>query len=422
MDPDKAAALDKQDDLACYRQEFYLKEGIIYMDGNSLGLPSKRTEAALLQMLEAWKEHGIDGWTKGDKPWYYLSETLGGQSAFLVGAKPHEVIVTGSTTVNLHQLAASFFKPEGKRTKILADELNFPSDIYALQSQLSLKGLNPDTHLVKVKSKDGQTLDEDEIIACMTEDVAMAVLPTVLYRSGQLLDIERLTKAAHERGIIIGFDGCHSVGAIPHEMHKWGTDFAYWCNYKYVNGGPGAAAGLFVHEKHLGRKRPGLSGWFGSNKEQQFDMEHTFTPADSAGAYQIGTPHIFSSAPLSASLEMFREATMAAIRRKSLSMTRVMMDLIEEELSGFSFEIVNPKEDARRGGHVALMHPEAARICKALKQDGVIPDYRSPNIIRLAPAPFYTSYGDIWKTVQFLKTIMREKRYEQFENIREVIA
>lgn len=201
MDPDKAAALDKQDDLACYRQEFYLKEGIIYMDGNSLGLPSKRTEAALLQMLEAWKEHGIDGWTKGDKPWYYLSETLGGQSAFLVGAKPHEVIVTGSTTVNLHQLAASFFKPEGKRTKILADELNFPSDIYALQSQLSLKGLNPDTHLVKVKSKDGQTLDEDEIIACMTEDVAMAVLPTVLYRSGQLLDIERLTKAAHERGL-----------------------------------------------------------------------------------------------------------------------------------------------------------------------------------------------------------------------------
>ncbi|OHR70460.1 kynureninase [Bacillus sp. HMSC76G11] len=416
-----AAALDEKDELAHFRDEFYLKKNTIYLDGNSLGLPSKRAESALLSMLDAWKEFGIDGWTQGEKPWYYLAETLGEQSAFLVGAKPEEVVVTGSTTVNLHQLAASFFHPEKKRTKILADDLNFPSDIYALQSQLSLRGLDPAVHLVKVKSRDGHTLSEDDIIASMTDEIALIVLPTVLYRSGQLMNIEKLTKAASERGILIGFDGCHSVGAVPHEFHKWGVDFAYWCNYKYLNGGPGAAAGLFVHEKHLG-KMPGLSGWFGSNKESQFDMEHTFTPASTAGAYQIGTPHIFSSAPLSASLQLFKEATLSAIRKKSLNMTRIMMDLIDSELSGFAFRIINPAEDERRGGHVALLHPEAARICKALKQAGVIPDYRSPNIIRLAPVALYTSYEEIWRTIQVLKDIMREKRYEKYENKREVIA
>lgn len=421
VDLKTAAALDEKDELAHFRDEFYLKKNTIYLDGNSLGLPSKRAEAALLSMLDAWKEFGIDGWTQGEKPWYYLAETLGEQSAFLVGAKPEEVVVTGSTTVNLHQLAASFFHPEKKRTKILADDLNFPSDIYALQSQLSLRGLDPAVHLVKVNSRDGHTLSEEDIIASMTDEIALIVLPTVLYRSGQLLNIERLTKAASERGILIGFDGCHSVGAVPHEFHKWGVDFAYWCNYKYLNGGPGAAAGLFVHEKHLG-KMPGLSGWFGSNKESQFDMEHTFTPASTAGAYQIGTPHIFSSAPLSASLQLFKEATLSAIRKKSLNMTRIMMDLIDSELSGFAFRIINPAEDERRGGHVALLHPEAARICKALKQAGVIPDYRSPNIIRLAPVALYTSYEEIWRTIKVLKDIMREKRYEQYENKREVIA
>ncbi|MFY0761944.1 kynureninase [Metabacillus dongyingensis] len=421
MDLKKAAALDGKDELAHFRSEFYLKKDVIYLDGNSLGLPSKRAEAALISMLDAWKEYGIDGWTSGEKPWYYLSETLGEQSAFLIGAKPDEVVVTGSTTVNLHQLAASFFRPEKKRTKILADDLNFPSDIYALQSQLSLRGLDPNVHLVKAKSRNGHTLEEDDIIACMTNEIALVVLPTVLYRSGQLLNIEKLTKAASDRGILIGFDGCHSVGAVPHEFHKWGVDFAYWCNYKYLNGGPGASAGLFVHEKHLG-KMPGLSGWFGSNKESQFDMDHSFTPAASAGAYQIGTPHIFSTAPLSASLQLFKEATLSAIRKKSLNMTRIMMDLIDSELSGFAFRIINPAEDDRRGGHVALLHPEAARICKALKHAGVIPDYRSPNIIRLAPVALYTSYEELWKTIQILKDIMREKRYEQYENKREVIA
>jgi kynureninase len=416
-----AEILDQQDSLFFYREEFYLPKNVLYMDGNSLGLMSKRAEQSLLDLSESWKHLGIDGWMSGHYPWFTYSEKLGELCAPLVGAKSNEVIITASTTTNLHQLAATFYKPEGKRTKILADELNFPSDIYALQSQLQLKGYDPKEHLIQVKSRDGRMIEEEDIIAAMTEEVTLIVLPTVLYRSGQLLDIERLTVEAHKRGIAIGFDGCHSVGAIPHQFHQWGVDFAYWCTYKYLNSGPGGVGALFVHEKHFG-KTPGLAGWFGSNKEKQFDMEHTYTPADDAGAYQIGTPHLLSCAPLLGSLEMFKDATIEAIREKSLQQTRYLMELIEQELAGFDFTIGNPNEDKRRGGHVALEHSEAARICKALKENGVIPDFRKPNIIRLAPVALYTSYVEVWQTVQVLKRVMDEKLYEKYENKREIIA
>jgi kynureninase len=416
-----AFLLDRQDDLARYREEFYLQPNIIYLDGNSLGLLSKRAERSLLESLDDWKTLAIDGWTQGDRPWFTMTEELGRMSAPLVGALPEEVLVTASTTVNLHQLVATFYRPEGKRTKIVADELNFPSDIYALQSQLRLRGLDPDEHLIRVKSRDGRFIEEEDVIAAMTDEVAMVILPTVLYRSGQLLDIERLTKEAHARGIVIGWDGCHSVGAIPHKFHDWGVDFAYWCNYKYLNNGPGGVGGLFVHEKHFGTM-PGLAGWFGSDKQKQFDMEHVFTPAKTSGAYQIATPHILSMAPLRGSLEMFAEATIEKIRAKSLHITRYMMDLIEHELAGFGFEIGNPREDHRRGGHISLEHGDAARICKALKEYNVIPDFRAPNIVRLAPVALYNSYHDVWKAVQILKTIMVEKVYERYENKRGVVA
>ncbi|WP_412966506.1 kynureninase [Fredinandcohnia sp. 179-A 10B2 NHS] len=413
--------LDNEDSLNRFRDEFYIKPDSIYMDGNSLGLLSKRAEATLLNSLEDWKQYGIDGWTQGKQPWFFMSEKLGELLAPLVGALPEEVIVTGSTTVNLHQLVSTFYKPNGKRTKILADELNFPSDIYALQSQLRIHGYDPEEHLVRVKSRDGRYLEEDDIIHAMTDEVAMVVLPTVLYRSGQILDMKRLTEEAHKRGILIGFDGCHSVGAIPHSFSEWDVDFAYWCNYKHLNGGPGSVGGLFVNKKHFGNL-PGLAGWFGSNKEKQFDMEHTFTPADSAGAFQIGTPHVLSSAPLLGSLEMFAEAGIENIRKKSLTMTNYLLALIDKELLEFGFTIGSPVEEKRRGGHVSLEHKEAARICKALKENGVIPDFRAPNIIRLAPIPLYNTYEEVWRVVQILKTIMAEKQYEKFKNEREVVA
>ncbi|CDO04422.1 Kynureninase [Oceanobacillus picturae] len=416
-----AKELDQQDELNSFRKEFYLGNDTIYFDGNSLGLLSRRAEQSVLSLMASWKEHAIDGWTEGTHPWYYVSEKLGKLSAPLIGAEADEVIVTGSTTTNLHQLAATFFNPEGKRTKILADELNFPSDIYAIKSQLELKGLDPDEHLVQVKSKNGNTLETTDIVAAMTEDIALIILPSVLYRSGQLLDIQTLTKEAHQRGIMIGFDLCHSIGSIPHHLSEWGVDFAFWCTYKHLNGGPGSVGGLYVNRRHFG-KRPGLAGWFSSAKDKQFDMEHTLSPADTAGAYQIGTPHVLSIAPLIGSLEMFQEAGIDRIRDKSIRLTGYLMDLIKSELSSYGFTIANPEDETTRGGHVFLIHPEAARICKALKAAGVVPDFRNPNGIRLAPVALYNTFEEVWEMVSRLKEIMDEKTYKNYANKRGVIA
>ncbi|MGM8214892.1 kynureninase [Bacillaceae bacterium W0354] len=418
---DFAKQLDAKDPMKHFKQEFYIKEDQIYMDGNSLGLISKRAEQSLLNVLNSWKHYGIDGWTNGEHPWFYLSEQLGEKLSPLVGAKPEEVIVTGSTTTNLHQLLATFYKPSGKRTKIVADELNFPSDIYAIKSHLRLHELDPDEHLIRVKSRDGRMIEEEDIIQAMTDDVALVILPTVLYRSGQLFNIKLLTDEAHKRGILIGFDGCHSVGAIPHHFHDDGVDFAYWCHYKYMNNGPGGVAGLFVHEKHFGTE-PGLAGWFGSDKTKQFDMEHDFTPAQDAGAYQIGTPHVLSVAPLIGSLELFEEVGIQSIREHSLKRTEYFMYLIEQYLSDYDFTIGNPKDDERRGGHISLEHQEAASICKALKDHHIIPDFRAPNVIRLAPVAFYVSYEDIFNTVIIIKKIMDDELYKNYKNERGIIA
>ncbi len=415
-----AKEMDRKDILRAYRDEFYLIPQTVYMDGNSLGILSKRAEQSLLTVLGMWRAQGIDGWTQGEQPWYYLSEKLGEMCAHLVGASKEEVIITGSTTSNLHQLLSTFYKPTEKKTKILVDELNFPSDLYAVRSHLALHGLT-DEHMKIIKGRNGHTLEKEDIIEAMSDDVAVIILPGVLYRSGQILAMEELTRAARERNILIGFDLCHSIGAIPHKLKEWDVDFAFWCTYKHLNGGPGSVAGLFVHERHLSKK-PGLAGWFGSNKEKQFDLDIYMTPALTAGAFQIGTPHILSAAPLYGSLEMFQEAGMESIRQKSLLLTDYMMDLIDEELSQFSFSIVSPREATERGGHVFIVHEEAARICKALKERKVIPDFRAPNGIRLAPVALYNSFEDVWIAINCLKEIMLQHEYMKYENKRDVIA
>lgn len=418
---ERAKALDRFDELARFREEFYLEDDVIYMDGNSLGLLSQRAEKTLLEVLNDWKKLGIRGWTEGERPWYYLSEKLGEMAASLVGAAPEEVIMTGSTTVNIHQLVSTFYRPEKNKTKIVATGLDFPTDVYALQSQLRLRGFDPADHLIRVGSTDGRTIEEKDIVEVMTEEVALVFLPTVLYSSGQLLDIEYLTSAAHERGIMIGFDAAHSIGSVPHSFSDWGVDFALWCSYKHLNGGPGAVAGLYVNRKHFGCL-PGLAGWFGSDKGKQFDMEHEFVPAGSAGAYQLGTPHVLSLAPLLGSLEIFAEVGIERVRAKSLEINRYLMDLIDAELDDRGFSVGTPREDGRRGGHIALQHEEAARICEALKENGVIPDFRAPNTIRLAPVALYTSYTEVWRTVQTLKRIANEKHYEEYEKRRGIVA
>lgn len=419
-----AQQLDSADPLARFAERFYKQPGTIYLDGNSLGLLSRDAEASLLNAIEQWKSLGIDGWLSADPPWYYMGEELGARSANLVGAQPDEVVAAGSTTVNLHALVSTFFQPDGSRKRIIAGDLDFPSDIYALQAQIRLKGGDPETDLIKVRSRDGRTMAEDDIIAAIDDTVALVLLPSVLYRSGQLLDMERITHLAHEHGALVGWDCCHSAGVIPHSFNDWNVDFAFWCNYKYLNAGPGSVASLYVN-RQLFDKLPALPGWWGSNKDRQFDMEHQFEPAGSAGAWQIGTVSVISAAPLIGSLAITNEAGIQQIREKSLKLTRYLIDLVLESglaSSPYNYSIGSPLEDKRRGGHVAIEHEHGARIARALKKRGVIPDFRPPNVVRLAPVPLYTSFSDVWHAVQHLRSIVDEGEHLIGSDRREAVA
>jgi len=417
-----ARLLDKKDGLAKFRRRFHIPRGTIYMDGNSLGLLSKNAEKSLLRVLGEWKDVGIRGWLEAKRPWFYFGEEMGAMASMLVGAEAEEVIMTGTTTVNLHSLVSTFYNPGGKRTKLLADELNFPSDIYALESEVRLKGYNPKTHLILAPS-DGRMLNEKEIVGLMTDEVALVMLPSVLYRSGQLLDMEYLTREAHARGILIGFDCCHSVGTVPHHFDEWGVDFAFWCSYKYMNGGPGSTAFLFVNRKHFGRE-PALSGWFGYVKEKQFDLALDFQHARSAGGWQISSPAILSSAPVEGALRISLEAGIERIREKSLTMTSYLTFMVDHVLSGdpYHFSIGTPREPERRGGHIAIEHQEAMRITEALRARGVVPDFRPPNIIRVAPTALYNTYHDVWKVAHFLKEIVDRKEHEKFPLTRKAVS
>jgi kynureninase len=399
----RAVELDRDDPLQRFRDEFILTPGQVYLDGNSLGLASRRAETRAVEALNAWKTLGIGGWLDAQPPWFTLAEHLGERMSPLVGAEPEAVVVAGSTTTNLHQGLATLFRPQGQRNKILADGLAFPTDIYAIQSHLRLRGLDPDQHLIKVESVDGVTLDESAIIDAMTDDVALAVLPSVVYRSGQLLDLARLAAEARSRGVILGVDASHSVGAVPHHFDAWGVDFAFWCTYKYLNGGPGAVATLYVNRRHWGVV-PGMAGWFGERKDRQFAMAHQFEPAPAAGGWQLGTPHILSMAPLLGSLELIAEAGIESIRQKSLALTSYLRELVHEQLPEFG--CVTPVEDDRRGGHLALTHPDASRISRALRRHGVIPDHRPPDIVRMAPVALYTSFADVAEAVRRLRSIL----------------
>ena len=406
----RAREEDGQDELAPFRDLFYLLPGVIYLDGNSLGLLSRPAEAAVLRVLEEWKTQAIGGWTEAAPGWFHLADELARQVAPLVGAAPEEVLIANSTTVNLHQLLATLYDPNLPRKVILADSLNFASDLYALRSHLILRGLNPEAHLKLVPSADGLTLNENEIIAAMTEDVQIAVLPSVLYRSGQRLAMARLAGAARERGILFGLDCAHSIGAMPHELGAWGVDFAFWCHYKHLSAGPGSTAGLYLNRRHFG-KAPGLAGWFSNRKQTQFDMAPELDAAPDANALHIGTPNILSMAPLSGSLEIVAEAGIERIRAKSLRLTEFLIELADAELREFGFEVGTPRKAERRGGHIALLHPNAAPISRALRKAGVIPDYRPPNIIRLAPAPLYNSFADCLEAVRRLKNIVTRETY-----------
>jgi len=419
-----ARKMDKEDPLAAYKKRFYIPETesldmdgkkksvkpIIYMDGNSLGLASKDAEEELKVEFERWKNltarrSGVDKKTAE-------------LQAKLVGAEKDEVIVTGGASINIHALVSTFYKPKGKRTKIIGDELNFSSDIYALAGDVRLRGRDPAKDLIVVKSRDGRTIAEDDIIAAMSDEVSVCHLPSVYFVSGQLLDIKRLTKAAHDHGIIIGYDCCHSVGVVPHKFHEWGVDYALWCNYKYMNGSTGAIAGLYVHRSHF-NETPGLPTWWGNNPNNRFDFKQEWTPTGNAASWHLGSNLSigFGVAPVYASSKMIVEAGLDRIREKSLKATGYLMFLIDEMLTKkpYNFVVGNPREAERRGGHVACEHEDAKRICEALTARGVPPDFRPPRTIRLSPIPLYTTYEEVRNVVQHLKAIIDNKEHLKYD-------
>ncbi len=372
----------------------------IYLDGNSLGPPSYAAQAASERRLKQWQHLAVSGWDE----WFGLAERLSPALAKLVGAKPEEVIATGSITGNLHALLATFYRPEGARRNLLATSLDFPSDLYALSAWAERLGGD----LKLIPSRDGHTLHDDDARAAFTPDIALALLPTVLYRSGQLLDVESISAQAHAAGTLIGWDAAHSIGALPHAFHDAGVDFAVWCSYKYLNAGPGAPGGLFVHEQHFGRT-PGLPGWWGHDKATQFEMEGAFRKATGAGAYQQGTPSIIALAGLEGALAIFEEVEIEAVRARSLALTAYLIGLADERLPEFT--VRTPRDPHRRGGHVVLEHPDARLLSLALRARQITPDYRAPDLLRLAPVALYNTEAELDETVRVLRVLLDSGSY-----------
>ena len=400
------AELDARDPLNRWVEEFRVPAGVIYLDGNSLGLLSRRAEAALARVVDQWRTLGIDGWTRAEPSWLDLPQLAAEGVAPLVGADPRDVGIGGQTTPNLHQLLATLYDPAAPARVIVADALNFASDTYALQSHLRLRGLDPARYLRLIPSRDGRILRIDDILAAFTPEVQLVLLPAVLFTSGQLLDVPTLTRKAKAAGITIGWDLSHSIGAVPHELARDGADFAVWSHYKWLNAGPGAVGGFFLHPRHAARP-PGLAGWWGVRPDRRFAMAPEHEPAAGAAGLQIGTPHILSLAPLLGSLEIVAEAGgIAALRAKSLAQTDLLLDLVDQQLAGHGFSLVTPRGQPVRGGHIAVAHPDAWRICQALKTAGVVPDFRGPDLIRLAPSPLYTRFADCAEAISRLRRIV----------------
>jgi kynureninase len=418
--PSFAAAqhLDAADPLAKFRKRFFIPEGQIYLDGNSLGLLSQDAEETLLAVLEKWKSGGIGGWLEGDSPWFTMAETLSARVARLVGAEADEIAIANSMTINLHQLLSTLYKPDAKRRKVLIDAHSFPTDRYALRSHLRLRGLDPDENIVIAPAGDSRFLDEAQVEKALENpELQMALFPSVVYTTGQLLDLKRLCRAARANGVIIGIDMSHSVGVMPHALDEWGADFAGWGHYKFMNAGPGSVAGLFINRRHFaddGRVDAGLAGWWSVHKESMFEMSDEFFPGIGASALQIGTPAVLSMAPIDGALRPIEEAGLERIRAKSVALTEFIIEAADAELADLGFHIGTPRDAARRGGHVSIVHEDAQPMCLALRARGVMPDFRKPDVIRVAPSPLYNTFTECWEALQILKEIAVTRSYEEF--------
>jgi len=414
-DEDFARRLDAEDPLRHFREKFHLplgKDGkpSIYFAGNSLGLMPKAARKVVEQELDDWAKRAVDAHHAADTPWYSYHETLREPTARLVGAQANEVICMNSLTVNLHLMMATFYRPTKSRFKILMEEPAFPSDTYAIKSQIVHHGLDPKDVLVLAGPRKGEfTIRQEDIEAALEkygQQIAIVMIGGINFFSGQLFDIERITSLAQKRGCVVGFDLAHAIGNVPLALHDWNVDFAVWCSYKYLNAGPGAVAGAFVHERHAAnQKLPRFAGWFGNDPNTRFrlHLEPEFIPVPSADGWQISNPPIFSMAPLRTSLAIFDEAGgMEALRAKSIKLTGYLQFLLES--AGHSkLTVITPRETNERGCQLSiLVHEHPKELFGKLQAAGVKCDFREPNVIRVAPAPLYNTFHDVWRFSRIL--------------------
>ncbi len=408
--PEFAAAMDARDPLSRFRDRFHFPttksgEPCIYLCGHSLGLQPTSGSDYLQQELRDWAQLGVEGHFHARHPWMPYHRLLSEQTAALVGAEPIEVVVMNSLTVNLHLMMASFYRPTRDRYKILIERSAFPSDQYAVQSQIKYHGFDPATSLLELTPREGETCIRDEDIESRVdregESIALIMLGGVNYATGQFFDLASITKAGHRKGCVVGFDLAHAAGNLPVRLHDWGPDFAVWCSYKNLNGGPGCVAGCFVHERHARAwNLPRFAGWWGHDEGTRFQMGPNFRPMPGAEGWQLSNPPILALASLRASMDVFAEAGIENLRAKSTSLTGYLEFLLQQAKSE-RFSIVTPSEPARRGAQLSIRLPRAGRgLCDRLTSLGVIGDWREPDTYRIAPAPLYNSYQDVYVFVE----------------------
>jgi kynureninase len=417
--PDEGLAhqLDDEDPLRSFRDKFFLPcdengKPLVYLCGHSLGLQPKRARALIEQEVDDWARLGVESHFRGKSPWYSYHETLREAGARLVGGLPHEVVFMNSLTINLHLLMATFYRPVGGRRCILIDEPSFPSDLYAVQSQVRHHGLDPAECLLTV-SPDGESHfvhldDAEELLASRGAEIAVVWWNGVNFLNGCYYDIERLTAAAHRQGCLVGLDLAHAAGNVPLQLHDWNVDFAVWCSYKYLNGGPGAVGGAFIHERHArDTSLPRLAGWWGNDPATRFRMQLApeFEPVASADGWQVSNPPILAMSPIRASLAQFDAAGMPALRAKSERLTSYLLFLLDRLPAG-RFEVITPREPAQRGCQLSLViHQRPRETQQALEAAGVVCDFREPNVIRAAAVPLYNTFHDVWKFVNVLSRV-----------------
>lgn len=409
---DFAIAQDKNDTTHPYKSAFHFPQfqnrNAIYFCGNSLGLQPKSVSAAVEAELNTWKTLAVGGYFNGPNPWLYYQEYLKPSLAKLVGADIAEVSAMNALTVNLHLLMLSFYKPIGNRCKIVMEAGAFPSDQYAVETLVKHFGLNPEETIVEIEPLPGsKTLTTEQIIDTINklgDELAMVLFGGINYYTGQFFDIAAITKATHQVGAIAGFDLAHVTGNIPLALHDWQVDFAAWCSYKYLNAGPGAVGGYFIHEKHIANQAlPRLAGWWGNDEKERFKMEKGFIPKPNASGWNISTAQVFNMVGLKASLSIFDEVGINTLRQKSIQLT-AYLEYVLSQLQNISFEIITPANPEGRGAQLSLYFKENGKaIHEALINNGVIVDYREPGVIRVAPAPLYCSFEDVFRFYEILK-------------------